>query len=718
MRRFYFPALIVLLLCSVCVYAKKTTALVVNLGNDTTICDGTSLLLNAGNAGASYVWNTGAYSQTITVSTPGKYYVTVTNGVQTVSDTILVNVNPTLFTDFSFFTLGTCAPVMAQFSDLTQTCGTSIASWKWSFGDGNTSISQEPVHYYNATGTYTVKLTATTTDGETMTRSKLVTITATHPTVNLGNDTSICEDEFLTLDAGNAGASYYWSTGATTQTITVGTSGNYWVQVTDAGCSANDTVKLTVKPALFANFGYKLISNCLPVPVSFTDSSSACNATIQQWKWEFGDGTTSALQNPSHSYTVSGTYIVKLTVRNNFGYQITRSKPLLVTGINTNVHLGNDTTFCFGSSLMLDAGNTRATYLWSTGENTQRINVSEDGEYSVQVFTAGCVGYDTIKVSSILPAKANFNFNALSKCLPVQVNFADSSTSYCGSNISSWKWEFNDGTSSTLQHPSHIYNAKGTYEVKLTITTNTGVSIARTKNILIETTAPYVNLGNDTSVCKGGSVMLYANNPGAVFNWSPSPDISDATIANPVVTPKSSVMYTVAVTACGSTTLDSIVVYVDSVAKPAITVQDALLTSSPSLAYQWYKDGKIINNAVSRTYRITANGNYQVEVTNAKGCKNISAAYFYMPGGGHQLDKNFRIKLSPNPTKGTAYLLMSKLPEKPVAVKLYSQTGVKIVTLIANAYSTPINIANKPNGIYFIEIIVNDKRLILPLIKY
>ena len=80
------------------------------------------------------------------------------------------------------------------------------------------------------------------------------------PVVNLGPNTTICSGEILTLDAENIGATYLWSTGATTQTINVSATGTYSVTITDAsGCTAFDVINVTVNPAPNVNLGADII---------------------------------------------------------------------------------------------------------------------------------------------------------------------------------------------------------------------------------------------------------------------------------------------------------------------------------------------------------------------------------------------------------------------------------------------------------------------------
>jgi hypothetical protein len=134
--------------------------------------------------------------------------------------------------------------------------------------------------------------------------------------VNLGNDTAICEHQELMLDAGNAGASYLWSTGETTQLIVAQEGGTYSVIVTDGnGCAGADTISILE----------------YPLPQVTLDS-------------------------------VGG--------------------------------------FCEGDSALLDAGNSDAAFLWSTGETTQMIYATETGAYWVTVTDAnGCSNSDTTEVT-------------------------------------------------------------------------------------------------------------------------------------------------------------------------------------------------------------------------------------------------------------------------------------------------------------------------------
>jgi len=207
---------------------------VVNLGHDTTLCGAVSMVLNAGNPGAQYLWSTGNTSSTLHVTAIGSYWVRVKVGQCSNSDTIHISAltKPNLGNDTS----------LCQGSTLTLNAGNTGSTYNWNTGASTPTIS------VNATGLYWVKVTS----GCVMSDTIHVTFLPA-PVVELGRDTLLCPDASITLSAGNTGATYLWSSGATSQTLLVSTSGTYWVQVSNAGCSRSDS--LTVSKLQNLNLG-------------------------------------------------------------------------------------------------------------------------------------------------------------------------------------------------------------------------------------------------------------------------------------------------------------------------------------------------------------------------------------------------------------------------------------------------------------------------------
>jgi hypothetical protein len=267
------------------VTVNATPVASISASGATTFCQGLNVVLTA-SAGTSWLWSTGATTQSITVSTSGNYSVTVTNsaGCSATSSATTVTVNPN-------------PPAIVSAGSATTFCnGGSVtltanagASYLWSNGATTQAITvSAPV----GTTNYTV---AVTQPGGCVSNSAAIPVTINPVPVadiTAGGATTFCQGGNVVLTA-SAGSSWLWSTGATTQSITVSTSGNYTVTVTSAGCSATSTatavvvspnpqVTLTASPyssllpglltTLTANvtppgtYNYAWFKNGLPVP--------------------------------------------------------------------------------------------------------------------------------------------------------------------------------------------------------------------------------------------------------------------------------------------------------------------------------------------------------------------------------------------------------------------------------------------------------------------
>lgn len=203
----------------------------VDLGNDTVQCGGT-VTLNAGNAGASYLWSDNSTGQTLSATTTGTYSVTITDANScTATDDVDLTINalPTVNLGLDIEQCG---------GNVTLDASNAGATYLWN--DNSTAQTL----LVTASGQYDV----TVTDGNGCSASDNISV-AIHPVpvVTLGADVTQCEGT-VTLNAGNAGQNYLWSTGATTQTISVTATGTYSVIVSDPAtlCADNDTVVITI----------------------------------------------------------------------------------------------------------------------------------------------------------------------------------------------------------------------------------------------------------------------------------------------------------------------------------------------------------------------------------------------------------------------------------------------------------------------------------------
>src|SRR5438552_1641698 len=318
----------------------------------------------------------------------GTYTVTLTvtdNQGATNSVSQNVTVTPANQSPTAAFT-SSCTNLTCTFTNTSSDPDGSITANSWTFGDGQTSSVVSPSHGYTAAGTYTVSLTVTDNQGATNTVSHNVTVTAPNrpPTANFTFSCSALTCNFTSTSSDPDGtiASYSWAFGdGATSTLqnpshAYAAGGTYTVTlpVTDnqGASSAPFSRSVTVTPPNqppTANFTF----SCSALTCNFTSTSSDPDGTIASYSWTFGDGATSTLQNPSHSYAAGGTYTVSLRVTDNQGAQSTQtSKNVTVTPPN-QPPTASFTFSCSGltcnfTSTSSDPDGTIASYSWTFGD--------------------------------------------------------------------------------------------------------------------------------------------------------------------------------------------------------------------------------------------------------------------------------------------------------------------------------------------------------------
>jgi PKD repeat protein len=203
----------------------------VYLGPDLNLCSGASAVLDAGAGYSSYLWNTGATTQTITASTAGTYWVQVGGASQCrPRDSVNVTFSGTNLS----VNLGPDQTVCGG-QIVTLDAGPGYASYEWQ--DGSTNQT------YTAwlQGNYAVTVTSNICAGTATDQAQVIHNNGAN--LNLGNDTILCPGSNITLHAGNGASSYLWQNGTTGNSLTISSPGIYWVQITDGqGCTSADTI--------------------------------------------------------------------------------------------------------------------------------------------------------------------------------------------------------------------------------------------------------------------------------------------------------------------------------------------------------------------------------------------------------------------------------------------------------------------------------------------
>jgi gliding motility-associated-like protein len=247
----------------------------------------------------------------------------------------------------------------------------------------------------------------------------------------LGNDTTICAGGSITLTAPAINATYLWSTGATTQSINVSAAGTYWVQLTNDGCRASDTINVGIATRR-VNLGADTVI-CEGSQVTLRAGN------FSQYQWQDGSvGPTLTISSP-------GTYWVE--ARDECG-QLSRDT-IEVTSVRYTVSLGPDRQVCPGDTVTLAAVGAFQAYAWGPDYHLQpqlnlaRVSPPVDTTYYVRATLAsGCVATDTVRVRVLQPQQVQ---------LPPDASICAGSSLLldAGSGFQSYRWS--DGsTRSTL----------------------------------------------------------------------------------------------------------------------------------------------------------------------------------------------------------------------------------------------------------------------------
>lgn len=438
---------------------------IASAGPDQELCAGQTVTLQA-SGGTSFNWTPmGDTSSTIYVNpvTDASYIVTVIDSNGCINkDTVDVRVN-------AVPVVGLGNPFICAGSFTTLDAGNAGSSYQWSPNGETTQTIQ-----VSTAGTFGVLVTNA---AGCVTYAQSVVVVGGDSITNIAGNVNVCSGESTVLNAGNPGAVYLWSNGATTQTISVNAPGTYTVTITDQnGCSASFASTLVNHPLPVVDF------NSLPVCqdeiTSFNNFSTISSGSIVSYNWNFGDGNFSNLNSPSHSYIQPGNYSATLIATSGFGCVDSISK---LVNINSTplANFGN-TTACYGTATSfndlsaISSGNL-SNWLWNFGDGDSSSVQSPQhtydvpGTYNVTLLVAsayGCV--DTVTQSiTVNPAPiAAFSFNNV--CEGNNIDFIN--TSYInGGIIDAYDWSFGDGNASNIENPSHVYANPGTYIVTLNV---------------------------------------------------------------------------------------------------------------------------------------------------------------------------------------------------------------------------------------------------------
>lgn len=463
-------------------------------------------------------------------TTPGIYSVSLSvsgvSGSDTKTKSSYIRVYEPVIAAFSEDKTQGIAPTSIAF---TNTSTGDFSSVFWNFGDGTTSTSQNPIHSFTSGGIYSVTLTVSGLGGTDI-KEKLNLIQIFSP-VNAdftsSTDTGVHP---LSVDFSNASSgdydTIYWDFGDGSTSSEenpnhiFSTKGNFTVTLTVSGSGGTDqkSILITVYNPVSANFSATPITGIAPLSVTFTNQSSGDYSSLL---WDFGDGTTSTLLNPIHSFTEKGSYTISLVATGPGG-----TDELIQTDY-INVYSPAEAAFTASPTagsfpLTVQFNNTSTgdydTYLWNFGDGTNSTEpdpvheYAAQGVYNVSLTINGSGGQSQeTKLNYITvyaPVIAEFSAMPTEGQSPLTVDF----TNLSSGDFDSFLWEFGDSNTSDLENPTQIYNNAGTYSVSLTVSGPGGTDTLLQTDLIVVTGETVVDFSSDTQTGIAPELITFYNN--------------------------------------------------------------------------------------------------------------------------------------------------------------------------------------------------------------
>ena len=443
------------------------------------------------------------------------YKISVSGCDSTLSRYMYVIGKPTA----NFTATGVCSGAATTF--LNKSTGIGGLTYLWDFGDGTTSNLINPLHIFSNGGLHSIKLVVTAAHGTTDTITKSILL-YNHPNANftfkntcLGQTTIFSDSS--TISSGTISKySYDFGDGSATDTL-ASTKHTYTVEdvysvtlslVSDKGCTNSVVKNVTIHVAPVPSFGTNVV--CQGSPTIFTNNTTDKSGTTPNYTWNFGDGSSSNLSAPTHSYNGGGPFTAWLYATNTFGCEdsirgsvIVHAKPNTKFGVsNTCV----EETTVFTDSSSISAGSI-TKYEWNFGDSTFTYQNSPShrflsaGTFNVslsQISDQGCVSVLTKAV--VIGSQPDASFNSFGtdsgmKFIPVN------------SSYTSYLWNFGDSSTSTAIAPYHKYKRDSTYKVNLQVSNGSGPCNTNSYTLAVSSTGT----GIQNALANAIHLQIYPN---------------------------------------------------------------------------------------------------------------------------------------------------------------------------------------------------------------
>ena len=338
-----------------------------SLGADTAICGNSGFILTDTMSGVSHFWSTGDTSASITIQASGIYWLLDSHDRCLWHDTIRVTFSPPP----PAFSLGNDTIYCGSFSRILNTGDTGTL---WSTGVRGASIT------VTTPGLYWAEIS----NGCGSLRDSILISHNAGPPVSLGNDTTLCTSGTFVLRDTASGLSFLWSTGAVSDSISVSTTGSYWLRVTQGVCINSDTIKVTY--------------DSIPAPFYIGSDTTYCGSFMRTLTTSDPNTLWSTSVRAS-SILVTSPALYWAEKSNACG--VRRDSMVISQNTAPPVNLGNDTIICSGNLLTLNATSVNATYRWQDNSTAPTFTATSAGIYWVEVTLNNCTKRDSIVIANM-----------------------------------------------------------------------------------------------------------------------------------------------------------------------------------------------------------------------------------------------------------------------------------------------------------------------------
>ena len=612
-------------------------------------CEGVPVELDAANPGLFFLWNTGETTQKISVNTPGKYYVRVTdtNGCFG-TDSIVVVEKP--YPEVDFQQSFVCKGLESSFTNLSTITDTkSELSYAWDFGfaeDATDSTAEEnPQITFPEDGAFDVTLTVTSSFECVAEETKTYVV---HPLPEPSfTTTNVCQGNENVFNSTstilpNIGAinytitDYDWDFGIAEDASDQATgenptfdypdAGEFEVQLvatSNAGCKDTITAPVTVFPGPQVDFTADNV--CIGTDISAQNLSTIVTGTME-YAWDFKDGTTSDEEFPFKKFNSAGDYVVSLTATSDKNCVATIEKTVEAYAIpepdfsvenacfEEPLTVSNNTTIADDSSIdyqwTIEGGRT------STAPEPQAF-FDAAGDYTfsmVATSNRGC--QDSLARAGILYPKPVADFNILPVCEGEPLRVINKS-SISGGEIT-YQWLVDGQEVSTIPNPVFENLPAGTHEVELRLEST--FNCTDSKSLSVEVfPLPEIDIPAQLSTC-GDQLVLDAGNAGSRYLWSDNSSNQTLSVSQPgsysvtVTTPNGCV-------ATATTTVSFDQVFNPNLPESVESCGPVTLDAGNpgSQSYSWS------TGATTREIEVTESGIYSVDIIDQNGCPGSQA---------------------------------------------------------------------------------------------